>query len=162
MKYLSTFTISLIFWLLLTFSMEPASLITGIVVAALTAALFGKHFLTGASLVLHPVRIFWLLVFLAVFTWECIKANLDIAYRVLHPKIPIKPGIVRVPLRIRSPFARAMLANAITMTPGTITIDIVGDDLYVHWIYIFSEDPAAYTRKVSGRFESYIMKIFEP
>ncbi len=88
-------------------------------------------------------------------------ANFDVAYRVLHPKMPIRPGIVRVPLHLKSPFARTMLANSITMTPGTITVDIVGDNMYVHWIYISSEDPVEYTKKVSGRFENYIKKIFE-
>jgi multicomponent Na+:H+ antiporter subunit E len=96
-----------------------------------------------------------------VFIWECIKANFDVAYRVLHPGMPIRPGIVKVPLKLRSQFARAMLANSITMTPGTITVDIMGDDLYVHWIYISSTDPAEYSRKISGRFENYIAKIFE-
>ena len=54
-----------------------------------------------------------------------------------------------------------MLANSITMTPGTIAVDIVGDDLFVHWIYVSSEDPEEYSRKIAGRFEKYIKKTFE-
>jgi multicomponent Na+:H+ antiporter subunit E len=96
-----------------------------------------------------------------IFIWECIKANFDVAYRVLHPAMPIKPGIVKVPLEIKSETGRAFLANSITMTPGTISVDIVEDTLYVHWIYVSSEDPEIYTRKISGRFERYIKMIFE-
>jgi multicomponent Na+:H+ antiporter subunit E len=54
-----------------------------------------------------------------------------------------------------------MLANSITMTPGTISVDIIGDELFVHWIYIKSEDPAVYSQKIAGKFEKYIKKIFE-
>jgi multicomponent Na+:H+ antiporter subunit E len=54
-----------------------------------------------------------------------------------------------------------MLANSITMTPGTISVDIVDDMLYVHWIYVRSEDPEVYSREIAGKFEKYIKKIFE-
>ena len=110
---------------------------------------------------LNPRRWFWLLVYLFVFTWECIRANLDVAYRVLHPALPIRPGIVKVKLGVRSPVARTFLANSITMTPGTLSVDIIGDYLYVHWIYLKSEDPEVYTEDIAGRFEQYIKKIFE-
>ncbi len=109
----------------------------------------------------QPLRYFWLLIYLFIFTWECIKANFDVAYRVLHPAMPIKPGIVKVKLGLQSDFARTMLANSITMTPGTIAVDIVGDDLFVHWIYVSSEDPEVYSQKIAGKFEKYIKKIFE-
>jgi multicomponent Na+:H+ antiporter subunit E len=47
------------------------------------------------------------------------------------------------------------------MTPGTISVDIIGDYLYVHWIYIRSEDPEVYTPMITGAFEKYIKKIIE-
>ncbi|MCK4749930.1 MAG: Na+/H+ antiporter subunit E [Bacteroidales bacterium] len=75
--------------------------------------------------------------------------------------MPIKPGIVKVKLDLQSEFARAMLANSITMTPGTITVDIIDDYIYVHWIYVSSEDPEEYRRKITGRFEKIIKKTFE-
>ena len=96
-----------------------------------------------------------------IFIWECIKANFDVAYRVLHPAMPIKPGIVKVKLNIKGDFARMMLANSITMTPGTISVDIIDDYIFIHWIYISTDNPEEYSEKVSGRFEKYIKKIFE-
>ncbi len=161
MRQSGLFIISFIFWLLLTWSAEPGSIVTGLAVAAMSTLFFGRYYFHGVKKLLQPKRYFWLVVYLFIFIWECIKANFDVAYRVLHPKMPIKPGIVRVQLNIRSAFARTMLANSITMTPGTIAVDIVDDNMYVHWIYISSEDPVEYTRKVSGRFENYIKKIFE-
>jgi multicomponent Na+:H+ antiporter subunit E len=75
--------------------------------------------------------------------------------------MPIKPGIVKVKLGLKTNIAKTILANSITMTPGTISVDILGDEIYVHWIYVSTENPEEYSQKISGRFEKYIKKIFE-
>lgn len=161
MKYLALFILTFLFWLLLTFDLSLANILVGAAAALLTSLLFAKYFFSKVVKFIQPVRYFWLLVYLVIFTWECIKANFDVAYRVIHPSMPIKPGIVKVKLELKSDFARTMLANSITMTPGTISVDIVGDELFVHWIFVSSEDPAVYSQKIAGRFEKYIKKIFE-
>jgi len=161
MRYVTLFILAFGFWLLLTFNIEVYNLIVGGLAALLTAILFGKFFVHKVSKFIQPQRYFWLLLYLFVFIWECIKANFDVAYRVLHPAMPIKPGIVKFKLTLKSEIARTILANSITMTPGTITVDIVDDYLYVHWIYVSSEDPEVYSKKVAGRFEKLIKRIFE-
>ena len=160
-KYSALFIITLIFWLLVTFSLTLSNLIVGVIAALVTSYLFGRYFVTDVGKFLQPKRYAWLILYIFIFLWECIKANFDVAYRVLHPAMPIKPGIVRVPLEIKTDIAKTMLANSITMTPGTIAVDVKDNIMYVHWIYVSSEDPEVYTRKVSGRFENYIKKIFE-
>jgi len=161
MRYLALFLLTFVFWLLLTFDLSVPNLIAGGAAALVTSLLFTKYFFHKVVKFVQPVRYFWLLVYLVIFTWECIKANFDVAYRVLHPAMPIKPGIVKVHLDLKSDFARTMLANSITMTPGTISVDIIDDVLFVHWIYVRSEDPEVYSRKIAGKFEKYIKKIFE-
>jgi multicomponent Na+:H+ antiporter subunit E len=161
MRTLALFILTFIFWLLLTLDLSPANLIVGAAASLVTALLFARYFFRHVVRFVQPVRYFWFLVYLFIFTWECIRANFDVAYRVLHPAMPIKPGIVKVHLELKSDFARTMLANSITMTPGTISVDIVGDDLYVHWIYVRSDDPEVYSRQIAGRFEKYIKLIFE-
>lgn len=161
MKRIVLFIVLLIFWMLITFSLDVTNIIVGVVAAALTTFIFGKYFVNSMYKFFQPSRYFWGLVYIFIFTWEVLKANFDVAYRVLHPAMPIKPGIVKVPLEVKSDIARTMLANSITMTPGTITVDIIGDNLFVHWIYVKSEDPEIYAREVSGRFEKYIKRIFE-
>ena len=161
MRTLALFILSFIFWLLLTWDLSTANLVAGAAAALLTALLFAKYFFHKVVKFIQPIRYFWFLVYLLIFIWECIKANFDVAYRVLHPAMPIKPGIVKVKLDLQSGFARTMLANSITMTPGTISVDIVGDELFVHWIYVRSEDPEVYSQKIAGKFEKYIKKIFE-
>lgn len=161
MRILTLFILTFIFWLLLTFDFSMTNLVAGAVAALITSLLFARYFFGKVGKFLQPVRYFWFLVYLLIIIWECIKANFDVAYRVLHPAMPIKPGIVKLELSVKSDFARTMLANSITMTPGTIAVDIVNDTLFVHWIYVSSEDPEEYRKKIVGRFEKYIIKTFE-
>ncbi len=161
MKYITLFILSLIFWLLLTFELTVPNIIVGCVASAICAFFFGRFFITNVYKLLQPQRYFWFIIYLFVFIWECLKANLDVAYRVLHPAMPIRPGIVKVKTTLKSDLAKMLLANSITMTPGTISVDIIDDYLYIHWIYIRSEDPEVYTGMITGAFEKYIKKIIE-
>lgn len=161
MRYVAVFILSLIFWLLITFRFTVPNLIVGSVAAALCSVIFAKYYFHSVYKFLQPQRYFWFLVYLVIFIWACIKANFDVAYRVLHPAMPIRPGIVKVKTTLKSGFAKTMLANSITMTPGTITVDIIDDDFYIHWIYVSSEDPAVYTKRITGKFEKYIKRFAE-
>ena len=96
MRYLTLFILSLVFWLLLTFSINLSNIIVGSIASLITTLIFGKYFTQNVYKFIQPRRYFWLVVYLFVFFWECIKANIDVAYRVLHPAMPIKPGIVKV------------------------------------------------------------------
>jgi multicomponent Na+:H+ antiporter subunit E len=161
MRYIALFILSLIFWLLLTFKLTVPNIIFGTVASIICSLFFGRFFITNVYKLLQPQRYFWFIVYLLVFLWECLKANLDVAYRVLHPAMPIRPGIVKVKTTLKSDLAKMLLANSITMTPGTISVDIIDDNLYIHWIYIRSEDPDVYTGMITGAFEKYIKRIIE-
>jgi multicomponent Na+:H+ antiporter subunit E len=161
MKYITLFILSLIFWFLLTFEFTASNIIVGMVASIICSLFFGKVYVTNVYKLLQPQRYFWFIIYLFVFIWECIKANIDVAYRVLHPAMPIRPGIVKVKTTLKSDMAKMLLANSITMTPGTISVDIIDDNLYIHWIYIRSEDPEVYTPIITGAFEKYIKRIIE-
>jgi len=161
MRYVTFFILGLVFWLLITFKITVPNLIVGSAASLICTFIFARYYFTSVGKFLQPKRWFWFIIYLAVFTWSCIKANFDVAYRVLHPRMPIKPGIVKVRTTLKSEFAKMLLANSITMTPGTLTVDIIGDDFYVHWIYIRSDDPEKYSGMIFGSFEKYIKKIVE-
>ncbi|MBN1897449.1 MAG: Na+/H+ antiporter subunit E [Spirochaetes bacterium] len=161
MKYIILFIIGFIFFLGLAGSFDTPYLIAGFILSFLTSLIFGRYFLAVWPKVINPIRYFWFLIYIPVFLWECFKANLDVAYRVLHPGLPIKPGIVKVRTRLKTDIAKVFLANSITMTPGTLSIDIIDDYLYIHWINVASRDPAVYTKKIAGRFEKLLVRIFE-
>lgn len=161
MRYITLFILSLLFWLLLTFKVTVPNIIVGSVAAIICSLFFTRFFISGIGKFLQPKRYFWFIIYLFIFVWECIKANLDVAYRVLHPSMPIRPGIVKVKTTLKTDMAKMLLANSITMTPGTISVDIIEDNLYVHWIYIRSENPEVYTEMITGAFEKYIKRILE-
>ena len=161
MRHFTLFILSLILWILLTFRFTISNIIVGSVAALITSLIFTRYFIRNVYKFLQPRRYFWLIIYLFIFLWACIKANFDVAYRVLHPAMPIKPWIVKVKTNLKSDFAKTILANSITMTPGTISVDIIDDYLFIHWIYIKSDDPEIYTKKISGQFEKYIKRIIE-
>ena len=161
MRYITLFILSMVFWLMLTFEFTIPNIIVGALASLITSLLFTRFFVKNIYKLIQPHRYFWFLVYLAVFLWECVKANIDVAYRVLHPAMPIRPGIVKVKTTLKSDMAKMLLANSITMTPGTISVDIIDDCLYIHWIYISSEDPEVYTEIITGSFEKYIKRIIE-
>jgi multicomponent Na+:H+ antiporter subunit E len=95
-------------------------------------------------------RLFFLLVFVVIFAYEILVANLRVAYEVLTPGYQMSAAIVRVPTSLRNPTEATLLANAITMTPGTLTLEIdpTNYDLYVHSLYVTSIDD--FRRSIGG------------
>ncbi len=159
-RYIVGFVLLFVFWLLLSFTLELGHVIVGIVFSAILVVLMGGR-APYREWLLNPVRIFWLLLYIPYFFYYCIKANLDVAYRVLHPDVPIRPGIVKVRTELKSRIGKTFLANSITLTPGTLTVDIVGQDLYVHWINIQTDEPSEQTALIVKRFEVLLKRIFE-
>ena len=131
----------------------------------LVAILFHEILPKEHRVFFSPVRIFWFLVYMPVFFYYVVKANLDVVYRALHPKMPIKPGIVKIKTILRTDSAITALANSITLTPGTLTVDLVRSEedcfLYIHWINVKSDDIEQATKFIAKRFEWFLKKIFE-
>lgn len=148
-------------WLLLTWNVSWQSLAAGGVAALMVGLVFGNMAVTSPIKAVNPKRWFWLLVYIPVFTWEMAKANFDVAYRVLHPKMPIHPGIVKVKTRLKSPLGIAFLANSITLTPGTFTIDLKDEFLYIHCINVRHQKLEEATKDIVSRFEKLLIKIFD-
>ena len=72
----------------------------------------------------------------------------------------INPGIVKVKTHLKSEFAQVLLANSITLTPGTVTVDIEGGYLFVHWLSIRSKHPHDAAEKIKGNFEKHLRQVF--
>jgi multicomponent Na+:H+ antiporter subunit E len=149
---------SFLVWCALTWNFGPENLVAGSIVAVLVGLMFGKRFLDEPLKIFNPLR--WIYMFLYAFVFLA-KANLQVAYLVLHPKMPIHPGIIRVKTGIQSELGRTFLANSITLTPGTFTIDIKEDILYIHCIVVPATDLDAATEKIVHRFEKLLIKIFD-
>ena len=152
-----------VLWLLLTWSLDVQGLVAGAILAVLFAALLSGLLPRGVERLLSPVRWFWALMHLISLAFWIVLANFDVLYRVVHPNLPIRPGIVKVKTSLKSDEAKTFLANSITLTPGTLTVDIVDDWLYVHWINVHEniDDTEAITREIAGRFEVTLRRVFD-
>lgn len=157
------FIFGLLVWLGLSWPPDWQHLLSGILVAGFVSFMTGDLFVKRPHLFKHASRYLWFILYLPFFIWECLKANIDVAYRVIHPKRPINPGIVKVKTTLKSDTALTFLANSITLTPGTLSVDIDQEQgvLYVHWIDVRDKDVEGATRLVVHRFERILRKIFE-
>ena len=144
----------------MTNTLSAEELITGLLISLVLATVYTKNY---QKLGLPPFgikRLIYFIIYILVLFIEIIKANFDVAYRVLHPKMPIKPGIVIIKTELKQDFAKMILANSITLTPGTFVLDIKGNELLIHWIYVRSSEEEESTQKISGKFEKYLKVIF--
>jgi len=158
---LAVFILAFLTWLSLTWTLDTPSVVIGVFAAIIASAFFGRLVSVSFAKILNPVRWFWFLVYIPVFLWEMIKANLDVAYRVLSPRLPINPGIVKIKTKLKSELAQTVLANSITLTPGTMSVDIKGDNLFVHWIDVKHHDVEGASSAIAGRFEKILARVFE-
>ena len=171
MRRITYFIIAFVLWLLLTWPFGSTSegltldwqvIWAGVAASFVVAVLFREIPPVGYKFFLSPVRIFWLIIYVPVFFYYMIMANFDVLYRALHPQLPIKPGIVKIKTKLKTASARVALANSITLTPGTMTVDLTDDGtLYIHWIYIKSTDTEKATEYIAKPFEYFLSKIFE-
>jgi len=161
------FILALIIWIILTWPFAEGKIdiqvvIAGLIASAVVAVLFHEMLPKEHRVFLSPVRAFWALVYIPVFFYYVLKANFDVVYRALHPKMPIKPGIVKIKTNLKTDSGITALANSITLTPGTLTVDLTDDGyLYIHWINVKSDDIEQATKYIAQRFEWFLQRIFE-
>ena len=157
------FILALLIWAFLTWPLDFQHLLVGILVCGFISFITGDMFVKRPYTLKHPRRYLWFLYYVPLFIWECIKANLDVAYRVLHPDLPINPGIVKVKTTLKSDTGLTFLANSITLTPGTMSVDIDAENgfLYIHWIDVKDKDIEKATEIIVKVFEDVLRRIFE-
>ncbi len=135
-----------------------------------TLLTIGAGFLVG-MLVLHlvgpvlgdtryAVRFLRVLGLVLFFLAELVMSSVRVAYDVIKPRFTMTPAIIQVPLDVRGDVQVTLLANLISLTPGTLSIDVSDDrtNLYVHAMY--GDDPEAVARRVKRSFERRIQEVF--
>jgi multicomponent Na+:H+ antiporter subunit E len=156
-----------LFWILFTFSFTVQELAAGAVISLAIAIFTARFFIhENAFHLFNPARLFTLIYYcLVIFMKELWKANMDVAKRALNPKLPVNPGIVKVPSKLSSEYGLALLANSITLTPGTITMDIAEQNgkvyYYIHWIDVATTKSEEAGEAIKGTLENWIGRIFK-
>lgn len=171
---ISTAIACFLFWLLITGQLvmllegEPSwqVLVAGVLVSTGVALFSAKFFIhRNPFYIWHPKRLAAGLFYcICVFPWELIKANWDMARRALSPKLPINPGIVKIPVELESDYGLMSLANSITLTPGTITMEVTEQDgrnyFYVHWIDVTADGEEG-TQAICGRMQKWLRRVWK-
>ncbi|EGV18936.1 Na+/H+ antiporter subunit E [Thiocapsa marina] len=160
--YLFSVLVLALLWLLLAGSLATAELIAALAVGILVTAIAGPRLAVLSGVRLSPLAPWHLLRYLLTFFTALVAANLDMARRVLSPSLPLRPALVEVRTRLRSSLGRMLLANSITLTPGTLAVDIRGDRILVHWVDCPpGTDLDRATAAISDAFERHIRGFLE-
>ena len=118
-------------WLLLSGHFEPLILMLGLASCAVVLAITKRMDLVDHEG--HPIHLTWRAV--GYWLWlgrEIIKANIDVARRVLSPRMEINPTMVRLASSQKSDLGLVIYANSITLTPGTVSVDVEPGEILVH------------------------------
>ena len=169
MAFIVTSITAFIFYLLLSTSSgslmlwSKEEIIIGIVFAIIVGAISKNIFIKNSFRMLSPKRVFLFLYYLIVVWFPALAiANLDVAYRVITGKI--NPGIVKISPKLPNDLSLMILANSITLTPGTLSVEVdeKSNDLYVHWINVDKEALKKMPRDpehVCGKFPEWARRI---
>ncbi len=147
-------------WMILNNSLRMEIWLSGGIVSLFLAVLLCRTCAVFQDIRLTPKAFLYTGIYLFVFIIELVKANFDIAMRVISPSLPINPGIIRAKTSLKSKMARLILTNSITLTPGTLTVDIIGDTLYIHCVHIDGDDQEAFAQSIIRKFEKYLEVIY--
>jgi multicomponent Na+:H+ antiporter subunit E len=161
-KRILAFVLAFLLWLALTAGGGLQEIAAGAVVAFVVALVAGR-FASGLPRRGFPRRAGYAVRYFFRFLWEMVKANLQVASIVVHPLRPIRPGIVKIRTGLTKDTAMTILANSITLTPGTLTVDIDPEagELYVHCITVDGTDIDGNTKRIGARFERILKEVFE-
>ena len=154
-RYFFLVSLLFLFWIIITASFSFVNIILGIICSFLTAVI------AGLVLARQPYKDITIPVlirfpfFTVALIWKIIRANIDVALIVINPRLPIEPRIVWFKTRLKGDLERTLFADSITLTPGTVTVDVQDDVFYVHCL-------AAHHQKglLEGRLERMVAWLF--
>jgi multicomponent Na+:H+ antiporter subunit E len=168
MSFIVTAIVAYVAYLLLTIGSgtvglwSSAELIIGAVLAVVVGAVLRNRFIGKDLRMLNPRRWFTFVVYLFPFFYAMARANVDVAYRVITGRI--NPSIVKIDPNLKNDMSLTMLATSITLTPGTLSVDVNPEtnELYVHWINVDPEvlkDMPRDYHPICGSFPDWARRI---
>lgn len=142
-------------WVALTGKFTPTNLVIGFVLGY--TMLWISQRKEQSSVYFRKVRL--IIGFAVFFIWEVIRANLRVAYEVVTPGLHMMPGIIAIPLDAKTDAEITILANLITLTPGTLSLDVSKDRrvLYIHAMYI--ENVTEFKQQIKQGLEKRLLEV---
>lgn len=163
-KAIPVILLTYVVYILFSGSVSTYDLVLGLAISVIAGYMTAELLVRDVSKVLDIKRFAWLVVYgIYYLTVAEFKAHYDVIKRILHPKVPINPGIVRTPYNVSNDYSVTALACSITNTPGTVVVHLneVGKNYYVHWIDVKAPDPKTTYENIARDFERFIRRIFE-
>jgi len=145
-----------LFWLAISGSLKLANIALGLVLAIMIGALVAQLLWSADAPVLTLRQSFRLLAYIPALLWDIVHSAVHVAGIVFNPSLPVDPVVVRHRAIFARPVSRVAYANSITMTPGTLTVDLIGDEYVIHCL-----DHAFAVEVQAGGLERKIGSIFE-
>lgn len=158
MPYL--WAILLVVWLIANSSLKTDIVITGAIITFLLAYVSASTSRIWEAINWTPRSIYHFLAYTVTLFIEMIYANVNMMRYVYSPHINIKPGIIKVRTKLKSPIGRLALANSIALTPGSLVINLEEDTLFIHWLDIKTFDESEATQEIVAPFENHLEKVF--
>ncbi|MEM7263175.1 MAG: Na+/H+ antiporter subunit E [Planctomycetota bacterium] len=161
MRTFLLFILLFVFWCLLSgATIHPGSdhpVNTQLLIAALVScslSVWLVHRMNAIDEEGQPLNVLGLVTYAPWLAWQIVRANVDIARLVWSPRLKIQPRVIQVPVKLKTPLARATYANSITLTPGTVTIQLENDRYLVHAL-----TDAAAEDLLSGEMERRVLRL---
>ncbi|MFN8417898.1 MAG: Na+/H+ antiporter subunit E [Anaerolineae bacterium] len=160
----AVFVISMLTWFVLTGSLNLIDVLWGTIVSLMVARLSYQfvrfdlpHWMSSPRRWLHFADL------LIEFLRQIVVQNITLSIRVLRADLPIRPGIVAIPTKLRNEVALTVLGSLITLTPDTVTLDIDQRKglIYVHWIDVKTTDPQEAYQLIAAALEERIIRWLE-
>jgi multicomponent Na+:H+ antiporter subunit E len=128
-----------VMWVVLWREVSPANVLSGAAIGIVVIFVFPPHRISDSRYTVRPLR---LLLFIGYFFWQVLVSNLVVAREILTPRDRVRAGIVAVPVTASSNLVIMVVANAISLTPGTLTLEVRRDPptLYVHVLHLHDLD----------------------
>lgn len=144
-------------WVAVTGSFSLLNLLFGFALGALSLWLIREQ--VGAQSYFGRAR--RVVGLAALFLYELVISSVRVAWMVIHPRISLRPGIIAFPLQVTRDAEITLLANLITLTPGTLSVDVSPDRrfLYIHAVDV--PDSEALKRDIASGFERKIIEAFQ-
>lgn len=165
LKTVVQFVLLMGFWLLLSghydFFHVAMGVLSSVMIILLNLRLRRYYFFTDEVFKTSPITtplnyLRFVVIYIPWLIWQIIVASLQVAYVVLHPRMPIDPALLKFTTKLPTMGSKVILGNSITLTPGTITIQITEDEFLVHALMDVSSSGI-----VDGTLPGQVAKLYE-
>ncbi len=163
---ISSFILIFIVWIIFAGRISLDVVMIGVIASLLTTVLFGQMLFRSSNRKFNLTeslhKILLIIMFIPVFFYEAVKSAVEVSTYIFKKDISFSPGIVKVKTKLTNVTAITILANLITLTPGTLTLDFDRSDraYYIHWIDVKTREEAEARKEIIEKFENWLDVIF--